>query len=232
MHIIPVIDILGGAVVRAIAGRRQEYRPIATPLARSSSPRDVVSGLLQLSSFDRFYVADLDAIEGRADNRATIRDLIEANPRITFIIDSGRSFPDWRGVERAAAVIGSESFSDTDLEIFRDAKLDPDVVLSLDYLGERFLGPQALVSSPGLWPRRVIVMTLSRVGAGAGPDLKMFSHIRACAGDRELYAAGGVRGRDDLLALQAAGAAGALVASALHDGRLTQDDLAKLRGEE
>jgi phosphoribosylformimino-5-aminoimidazole carboxamide ribotide isomerase len=36
-----------------------------------------------------------------------------------------------------------------------------------------------------------------------------------------IYAGGGVRDGDDLRALEAAGATGALVATALHDGRIT-----------
>jgi phosphoribosylformimino-5-aminoimidazole carboxamide ribotide isomerase len=71
-------------------------------------------------------------------------------------------------------------------------------------------------------------MTLARVGSGAGPDFDRLAEIRAAAPDRALYAAGGVRGADDLAALNRLGVGGALVASALHDGSLTGADLAKL----
>jgi phosphoribosylformimino-5-aminoimidazole carboxamide ribotide isomerase len=69
-------------------------------------------------------------------------------------------------------------------------------------------------------------MTLARVGSGAGPDLKRFAAIRSIAEEREIYAAGGVRDGADLSALKAAGAAGALIATALHDGRVGRADLA------
>ena len=64
-------------------------------------------------------------------------------------------------------------------------------------------------------------MTLGRVGSGAGPDLDRLAAIRARAGARRLYAAGGVRDKADLAALKDAGAAGVLVASALHDGKIS-----------
>jgi phosphoribosylformimino-5-aminoimidazole carboxamide ribotide isomerase len=51
--------------------------------------------------------------------------------------------------------------------------------------------------------------------------------VKERAGARRLYAAGGVRGRHDLQVLRDAGIAGVLVASALHDGRLTSADLAE-----
>ena len=68
-------------------------------------------------------------------------------------------------------------------------------------------------------------MTLARVGSGAGPDLTRLAAIQSVAGGRELYAAGGVRDASDLSALKRAGAAGALIATALHDGRLGRADL-------
>ena len=52
--------------------------------------------------------------------------------------------------------------------------------------------------------------------------------VRACsveAAGTEVYAAGGVRDAADLRALAAAGIAGALVASSLHNGRITAEDL-------
>src|SRR6266496_2091595 len=90
---------------------------------------------------------------------------------------------------------------------------DPRVVLSLDFRGEHFLGPPALLAEPDAWPDRVIVMTLAHVGSGAGPDFSRIAAIRALAGPRKLYAAGGIRGAADLADLARAGVAGALVAS-------------------
>jgi phosphoribosylformimino-5-aminoimidazole carboxamide ribotide isomerase len=63
-------------------------------------------------------------------------------------------------------------------------------------------------------------MTLSRVGAGTGPDLDRLSEIREMSPATRLYAAGGVRGPADVAALEEIGVAGALVATAIHDGTL------------
>jgi uncharacterized protein related to proFAR isomerase len=98
-------------------------------------------------------------------------------------------------------------------------------VLSLDFRGDAFQGPEEILAEPGLWPQRVIVMTLARVGSGVGPDLERFAAIRSIAGGREIYAAGGVRDAADLSALKAAGASGALIATALHERRIVGSDL-------
>ena len=50
------------------------------------------------------------------------------------------------------------------------------------------------------------------------------------AGKRRIYAAGGVRDRADIVALRAAGAAGVLVATALHAGTLKAGDLNEIAG--
>jgi phosphoribosylformimino-5-aminoimidazole carboxamide ribotide isomerase len=106
-----------------------------------------------------------------------------------------------------------------------------DWVLSLDFRGDEFLGPRALLEDSFLWPDRVIVMTLARVGTGGGPDLARVRDIARRAGTaRRVYAAGGVRGPADLRALRSEGAAGALVATALHEGKIKAGDLHEIAG--
>ena len=69
-------------------------------------------------------------------------------------------------------------------------------------------------------PREVIVLDLARVGTSAGPDVALIAEIHAAFPELELLAGGGVRDADDLRALEDAGAAGALVATALLDGAI------------
>jgi phosphoribosylformimino-5-aminoimidazole carboxamide ribotide isomerase len=88
-----------------------------------------------------------------------------------------------------------------------------------------------LLEDTTLWPERIIAMTLARVGSGEGPDLDRIAAIAAKAGEsRRVYAAGGIRHRADIEAARAAGAAGALVATALHAGTITAGDLFEIAG--
>jgi phosphoribosylformimino-5-aminoimidazole carboxamide ribotide isomerase len=230
MQAIPVIDIRNGVVVRAIAGRRADYQPLVSPLATTSAPLDVARGLLALHAFPAIYIADLDAIEGRADNRAAIEAIGQAFPAVDLWIDAGmRDCADmrqWLDLKNVSPVVGSESVDHMDApRMLRDAAR---VVLSLDFRGETFLGPRSLLRSSELWPARVIVMTLERVGGAGGPDFSRLARIMSRAQGREIFAAGGVRDAHDLLTLRAAGAKGALIASSLHEGRLSAQDLALL----
>jgi len=227
MQIIPVLDLKAGVVVRAQGGRRDAYRPIVTPLAASSAPAAVVAGFLRLHPFRAVYIADLDAITGLGDHRAAIADLASRFPGLRFWVDAGvRDEAQAQALltmERVDAALGSESLRDMD--VARAFAHERRALLSLDFRGDDFLGPPELLTTTDAWPARVIVMTLARVGAGAGPDLARLARIRAQACGRETFAAGGVRDARDLDALARAGVAGALVATALHDGEIGAADL-------
>lgn len=230
MQVIPVLDLMGGRVVRARLGARERYAPIETPLAPSSDPVDVARGLMSVHSFSALYVADLDAITGVGDGGDTVARLREAFPHVCLWVDNGIADPAvaaaWLEADLGRLVIGSESQADPAL--VRQFAGDDRVVLSLDFRGDAFQGPAPLLAEPDAWPARVIVMTLGRVGSGAGPDLERFRTIRDAARGRRIYAAGGVRDTADLAALGRTGAAGALVATSLHDGRLTGREIAAL----
>jgi phosphoribosylformimino-5-aminoimidazole carboxamide ribotide isomerase len=230
MEVIPVIDLKGGVVVHARAGDRKAYQPLRSLLAESAAPDAVLRGLLRFYPFGVLYVADLDAIEGRGDHGAEIAGLASLAPKLDIWVDNGISTAtaakEWLRHNAGRLVIGSESQRDE--AAVAALTQEPRVVLSLDFRGDTFQGPAALFENAALWPERVIVMTLGRVGSSAGPDLARLSMITARAPDRFVYAAGGIRDIADLRSAHASGAAGALVATALHNGAVTAADLQDL----
>ena len=228
MRIVPVIDIRNGIVVRAIAGRRADYRPLRSALTQEVAPLAVAQKLMAFYQFETLYIADLDAIEGRGDNRAAVRAIGQAFPSLELWIDPGvRNHVEasrWRDQNNLRLVLGSESLSSREALLALNG-LD-DCVLSLDFLDARFLGDPEIFENAALWPSQLVVMTLSRVGGEAGPDLALLAEIVARAGQREVYGAGGVRHAGDVAALAETGAKGVLVSSALHNGGLRAIDLA------
>ncbi len=220
-EVVPVLDLRGGVVVRARAGDRDNYAPIVTPLSESPAPAAVARGLLSAWPARRLYVADLDAImDGTPPDLGSLRAIAAACPGVELWVDAG--FATEAGVAAFLAaglgrpVLGSESQADAALV----RRIGARAVLSLDSRDGVTMGAAELHEDPSSWPPEVIVMTLSRVGSGAGPDLAGLRALKARAPQVAFYAAGGLRGPEDLPALEAAGAAGVLVASAIHDGRL------------
>jgi phosphoribosylformimino-5-aminoimidazole carboxamide ribotide isomerase len=225
MKLIPVIDVMHGHVVTAKRGERHAYAPSSTPLCRSSRPQEVVSALLALYPFDTLYVADLDAILRQESNSEQIRRLCREHPGVTFWLDNGLMEAQTVS-EFARPVIGTESLVNSEQLAHLVASLRSPV-LSLDYAGERFLGPAGLDLQAESWPEDVIAMTLSRVGANSGPDLARLRSLSARRADLRLYAAGGIRNPQDLERLRSSGAAGALLSTALHQGAIDSTALGR-----
>src|SRR5690349_3255813 len=89
MNLIPVIDLMQGQVVRAVRGNRQAYRPIESPLCKSSDPVTVAGILCGHCATHRLYVADLDALSGRPAQSAVLRMLLKTMPGLELWLDAG-----------------------------------------------------------------------------------------------------------------------------------------------
>lgn len=235
MEIIPVIDVRHGQAVRAVAGERANYRPFDTPLAPGSSdPVDVARGFLKLYPFNTLYVADLDGIEGRGTNSTLVSRLSAACSGPSWWVDNGSANDPAIEVVMSSGLVRTVVGSETGIaptELAHEIKRwRGRLVLSLDYKGDRFQGTPALLSQLDLWPAHIIVMTLGRVGTATGPDLDCIHTIAKYAGSRRVYAAGGIRNRADVRAAFDAGARGALIATALHNGHIKTGDLEEIAG--
>lgn len=216
-------------MVRAVRGERARYRPMPSRLAAGSDPVTLARALLQASGSDTLYVADLDALQGCPPQLAVLRRLLAALPGRTLWLDAGFSGQEnachvlaqlGEEAQRVDPVFGSESLAGRAAAL-RAFAAHERAILSLDRLQQRPLDAAGCWDEPALWPRRVIVMTLERVGSAAGPDLAAVATQRRRAAPGTFVAgAGGIRSAADLQAAAQAGADAWLVASALHDGGL------------
>jgi HisA/HisF family protein len=231
MQIVPVLDLQGGVVVHARRGARADYAPLRSPLVKGSAPMPVARALCAACHTNRLYVADLDALGGGPADEATLTSL--AGVAETWV-DAGATTP-----QRAAAlgragaarnVVGTESLARGALaEAARLAP--PPLVLSVDLRGGRLISPDpeldgrdpvaAVPLARALAVTELLVIDLARVGSGSGPPLDAVAELAAALPGVAIYAGGGVRNDEDLRALESAGAVGALVATALHEGRIT-----------
>ncbi|MFI4931724.1 MAG: HisA/HisF-related TIM barrel protein [Burkholderiales bacterium] len=228
MLLVPVIDLMQGQVVRAQRGDRRSYRPIVSGLCAGSDPIELARALCRHCDSRQLYAADLDALMGGEPQHDVVRAVLQALPEIELWLDAG--FADaamadaareriGSVAQRVVPVFGSESLrSRAALQgCFADGR---DGLLSLDRRDGQRLDEAGCWEEPALWPRRVIVMTLERVGADSGPDLDTLREVQARSPATQLIGAGGVRNAADLALASGAGAEAWLVASALHDGRL------------
>lgn len=230
MHIIPVLDIKDGFVVRARMGERECYRPIETPLSQTARLPDVANGLRTVHPFEAFYIADLDAILHRDSTETVLARIEPLLDSYKIWLDAGFSqlhqFETILAKRGICPVLGSESQQDA--SVLRALRNHAQLVLSLDFRGDEFIGPSSILESNSDWPERIIVMTLRRIGAGIGPDFDRLKAIKQRADGRIVMAAGGIRNIHDLERLEEIGISGALVATSLHDGTLNRQAIASL----
>jgi len=225
MRIVPVLDLKGGVVVHARRGQRAEYAPLQSPLVEGSEPVAVARALCALCRTRALYVADLDALAGGPVNEAILAALASvAEPWV----DAGATTPERVAALRRAGVarnvVGTESL-EPGTEIASPA------LLSVDLRDGRLISPdpelagrEPAAAAPlarALNVQELLVIDLARVGSGSGPPLDAVSELASALPGVAIYAGGGVRDERDLRALEAAGATGALLATALHDGRIT-----------
>jgi phosphoribosylformimino-5-aminoimidazole carboxamide ribotide isomerase len=226
MRIVGVLDLKGGAVVRGVAGRREQYRPIVSRLCRSAEPGEVARAMVGAYGLRELYLADLDAIAGSSPAWA-VYDVVRRSGASLWIDAGLRTADDGlRLAEAGTVVAGLETVAGLDVVERLARRLGDRLVFSLDLRMGRPLAwgpdPEAVARSVverGV--RRLLVLDLTRVGVGRGTGTEeLCARLAAAYPDVEVSAGGGVRGKADLERLAACGVRAALVASALHDGAL------------
>lgn len=233
MKIIPVLDVLNSVVVHAVGGKREKYYPVKSVLCASSDPVNVASTFRSLG-FDELYMADLDAILNDNANFFLYKQ-IKSMTDLNLMVDAGISdLEKAREVlenEVSKIIIGTETLENLDfvkeaVRLFGKNR----VIVSLDLKGGKIISRDSYIKSmspvelaktfQGMNVAQIIVLDLARVGMKKGINLGIVKEILEQTRVKVLTG-GGVRDIKDLEKLRSMGVSGVLVATALHNGRLT-----------
>jgi HisA/HisF family protein len=252
MEIIPVLDVTLGMAVHAQGRVRADYAPVKSVLAPDApgDPMALARAYLEVLGAHACYVADLDAIQGGPIQRGLIRELAEFQTGFSgeLLVDAAAADPDGAleviSAGASDVIVGLETLrSFRDLADVVDAVGPNAVVFSLDLqLGSPVLHP-LMEDAAGAAPDAmsltgqaadagvgtILVLDLGRVGTGTGVDLGLLEALRRRHPALRLIAGGGVLTRKDLERMEEAGCDAGLVASAIHTGRITAEDVAALR---
>jgi len=230
------MDLKGGVVVHAKCGVRSEYAPVKSVLHPSPDPMSILYAFKKFG-FTELYIADIDAIEGRAPNLGAIRSIVRRSS-MNVMVDAG--IRDMRLVETllrahvSSVILATESIPSPSLVSDCVRLYGEKIVGSLDLRDETVLARSPEISSMSpleaakmfedAGVRSLIIVDLSRVGTSSGPPIKL---LRKLVGFLSIpvIAGGGVRDIEDLKLLREVGVAGALVATALHTGEITPQNL-------
>ncbi len=242
MRIIPVIDCYHGSAVHARFGKREQYQPVSSILTGSTDPLEIARIFVRRFQSREIYLADLDAIIHRNPSTAIYQRLFEL-PAF-FWIDAG--VRNHRQIEKLLMmnvhriILGLETIPDPDfltnvLKTYGHRQF----ILSFDTHAESVISPwpawrvaslqkklAVLQSILDLGMQKIILLDLARVGSLTGTAIEpeivnLTSRNPQC----EWTFGGGIRSIDDVLVLQQAGFAAVLIATALHNGAITPENL-------
>ena len=266
MRILSVLDLMGGQVVRGVAGHRHLYAPIESRLTASTQPLDVAQAFRDHFGFNELYLADLDAIAGKLPATAVYAELLRQGFRLW--VDAGTAWETLADVGVQNILAGLESLPDLrQLRELVDRYSSMNIVFSLDLRDGQPLQREAWSVDRGAWTvdrrgpappttvhgprttlhashliaqqavnlgiRRILVLDLAAVGMNRGtPTEELCSRLRSSLPSLEITTGGGIRGINDLHRLRQIGVDNVLIASALHDGRLTRNDVLEFQSGE
>jgi phosphoribosylformimino-5-aminoimidazole carboxamide ribotide isomerase len=237
MKIIPVIDVLNGIAVHGIRGERKKYQPLKSLLCNSFDATEIAA-CFEALGFGSLYLADLDAILNNSPNYTTYKQITE-NTALDLMVDAGTS--DIKKAEKvletgvSTIVVGSETLTSLDFVEQAINKFGKNkVVVSLDQKNGKLLSASSSISSlnavsfakqlENLGVCQVILLELDRVGTEHGTNFSLMDTILKTT-RLDVVVGGGIRSIQEMEDLRDVGISGALVATVLHNGKVTVDDL-------
>lgn len=235
-ELLPAIDLRGGRVVRLRQGDFEQetaYGDDPPAVARAF----VAAGATWL------HVVDLDGAQaGEPRQLEGTSDIVaEVYGRMHVEIGGGlrtaEAVAGALGTGAARAVVGTAVLRDPAFAVSLVARHGPDrIVASIDVRDGLALGEGWRAGAPGLPVAEAVSMLASagittfevtaieRDGLLEGPNLDLLRSLVALGRGR-IIASGGVSSIDDVIAVQAAGCAGAIVGRALYEGRIDLGEL-------
>lgn len=212
MKLVLAMDLKNNLVVHGKSGHRETYKPLDWGLSPTADP----VGFVRAIAPEYIYIADLDRIGGVGSHDHIVRECAQ-NVRECYVDRGCRSPADMLDGYHIRNIIGTETGGDR-LSDYNNG------FLSLDMKDGRVIpsgrDPAGLLKEANGWRfEGCILLNIGAVGTETGLDRKVLENLRA-AYHRKLFWGGGVASVADLEALCDAGFDGAIIATALHRGKV------------
>jgi phosphoribosylformimino-5-aminoimidazole carboxamide ribotide isomerase len=233
--------------VHARAGARARYAPVQRAAGwpiDAGHARTLAEVYIDVLGIAEIYAADLDAILHQQPQDEPTMTL--AALRAPLWLDAGvRSVDDARrAIELGASrvIVGLETLPSFDVLSSICAAIGSDrVAFSLDLRDGQPIVASAALLDDASSPEKIaelaaisgastlIVIDLARVGTGRGVDVDLLGRIHSATRGLHLVAGGGVREWNDLVDIASVGCRSALLATALHNGRIGATEVSAAR---
>ena len=226
-RIVFVTDLLGGRVVHAIKGEREKYQPVEnSKVSNSPEPIEMISEIKP----KEVYIADLDRLQHTGNNFEVIKK-ISALTKTMVNIGVEKNDDIEKCLSIADTVILSSEASSFEIMKYASRNYPGKTSITIDIKNGSILTkdedlkkePKELVKLLNeLNIKDIVIIDLSKVGTGAGFDEDFLREIKGISNHNILFG-GGIRDMNDIDMLKEIGISGALVATAVHNGKIPID---------
>jgi len=218
------IDLMGGSAVTLVQGRAKEKT------VWNGSPVRLAERWQDEGAFG-LHVVDLDAAFGTGSNAEVARKIIKGSRvpvQVGGGIRSAKAADAWLGDGASRVILGTLAFSDpAAAESIVGAHGPAKVIVAADY-SDGIIVTRGWKESQGIPVitaaqrleahgfRNLLTTAVGRDGMKLGPDVAMVREL-SVATRMKITASGGIRDINDLLDLERAGAAAAIIGRALYE---------------
>lgn len=246
MDAVAVIDIKNSIVVRAVAGKRKEYKEVESEILAENRKRpiEVAAVFYEKLGIRKIYIADLDAILANGSNLEDIKEIKKKYPDLEIILDAAfaennspipylKDFLDY-------AVIATETVSSFNF-LKNLEEFNSQIIISID------LKAGNLIHNIKNWHHKnlediineltnfgienFIILDLANVGTAAGIS-KYIKELKSNFPELNFITGGGVKDYRDIKELKRMEFSGVLIASAFHNGSLGKKEVALIENDD
>jgi len=231
LELLPAVDVAGGQAVQLVQG-------VAGSEKRFGDPREAAMNW-QRSGAEWIHLVDLDAAFGRGDNREVLARIVG---ELDVAVELSGGIRDDLSLEAALATgcrrvnIGTAALENPEWCAAAIARHGDRIAVGLDVRGRTLAARgwtreggdlyEVLARLDAEGCARYVVTDVNKDGMLQGPNLELLRAVCAVT-DRPVVASGGITELDDLAALQGLvgeGVEGAIIGTALYEGRFSLED--------
>ena len=237
LELLPAVDIAGGQAVQLVQGVAGSEKRFGDPVQAALS--------WQRQGAEWLHVVDLDAAFGRGHNRELLAEIVGT---VDVQVEMSGGIRDEESLSAAMATgcrrvnIGTAALEQPAWCAAAIGEYGDRVAVGLDVRGRTLAARgwtqdggdlfEVLARLDGEGCARYVVTDVNKDGMLAGPNLDLLRSVCA-ATDRPVVASGGITELSDLAALMdlvPEGVEGAIVGTALYEGRFSLEDALALTG--
>lgn len=232
LELLPAVDVADGKAVRLTQGEAGSETDYGSPLEAAQTWIN--------AGAEWIHLVDLDAAFGRGDNRAVIREVVDASSSVKIELSGGiRDDASLEAALEAGATrvnLGTAALEDPAWTERVIAKFGDAIAVGLDVRGTTLAARGWTKEGGDLWEvlarlegagcARYVVTDVTKDGTLKGPNIELLREVMKRT-DKPVVASGGISSLQDirdLRALVGEGLEGAILGKSLYAGKFTLEE--------